>query len=50
MSGAPLTKSNGFQPSTTPRLASFPAIISAFLNEVVRRAETRASFWRVERQ
>jgi NitT/TauT family transport system permease protein len=39
--------SNSFQPSSMFALVAVLAVMAAFLNEVVRRAETRASFWRV---
>jgi ABC-type nitrate/sulfonate/bicarbonate transport system permease component len=42
--------SNSFQPSSMFALVAVLAVMAAFLNEVVRRAETRASFWRVDRQ
>lgn len=39
--------SNSFQPSSMFALVAVLAVMAAALNEVVRRAETRASFWRV---
>jgi ABC-type nitrate/sulfonate/bicarbonate transport system permease component len=42
--------SESFDPPATFTLVAALAMMAVFLNEVVRRAEKRASFWRNERQ
>jgi len=42
--------SESFDPSATFTLVGALALMAVFLNEVVRRAEKRASFWRTQQQ